>query len=85
MLVSAVMLLPGTKGLLLLVQRTVTRTIVLQETIGKGMLCCPVCVMQYSNFFLTIVETTWLIFTLRFTFALVHCSSPKGEELGVGA
>ncbi|KAL6030289.1 hypothetical protein STEG23_036187 [Scotinomys teguina] len=32
---SVVMLLPGTKGLLLLVQRTVTRTIVLQETIGK--------------------------------------------------
>ncbi|KAL6085433.1 hypothetical protein STEG23_031711 [Scotinomys teguina] len=36
MLMSAVMLLPGTNGLLLLVQRTVTRTIVLQETIGKG-------------------------------------------------
>ncbi|KAL6041863.1 hypothetical protein STEG23_022106, partial [Scotinomys teguina] len=33
---SAVMLLPGTNGSLLLVQRTVTRTIVLQETIGKG-------------------------------------------------
>ncbi|KAL6033161.1 hypothetical protein STEG23_007564 [Scotinomys teguina] len=32
---SAVMLLPGTNGSLLLVQRTVTRTIVLQETIGK--------------------------------------------------
>ncbi|KAL6088005.1 hypothetical protein STEG23_033666, partial [Scotinomys teguina] len=30
-----VMLLPGTKSLLLLVQRTVTRTIVLQETIHK--------------------------------------------------
>ncbi|KAL6090494.1 hypothetical protein STEG23_023937 [Scotinomys teguina] len=36
LLMSAVMLLPGTKGSLLLVQRTVTRTIVLQETIGKG-------------------------------------------------
>ncbi|KAL6070619.1 hypothetical protein STEG23_013803 [Scotinomys teguina] len=35
-LMSAVMLLPGTNGSLLLVQRTVTRTIVLQETIGKG-------------------------------------------------
>ncbi|KAL6086986.1 hypothetical protein STEG23_011010 [Scotinomys teguina] len=34
---SAVMLLPGTNGSLLLVQRTVTRTIVLQETIGKVM------------------------------------------------
>ncbi|KAL6074767.1 hypothetical protein STEG23_019073, partial [Scotinomys teguina] len=33
---SAVMLLPGTNGSLLLVQRTLTRTIVLQETIGKG-------------------------------------------------
>ncbi|KAL6090769.1 hypothetical protein STEG23_035899, partial [Scotinomys teguina] len=33
---SAVMLLPGTNSSLLLVQRTVTRTIVLQETIGKG-------------------------------------------------
>ncbi|KAL6045419.1 hypothetical protein STEG23_020732 [Scotinomys teguina] len=33
---SAVMLLPGTKGSLLLVQRTVTRTIVLQEIIGKA-------------------------------------------------
>ncbi|KAL6039979.1 hypothetical protein STEG23_033008 [Scotinomys teguina] len=33
---SAVMLLPGTNGSLLLVQRTVTRIIVLQETIGKG-------------------------------------------------
>ncbi|KAL6060421.1 hypothetical protein STEG23_022629 [Scotinomys teguina] len=32
----AVMLLPGMKGSPLLVQRTVTRTIVLQETIGKG-------------------------------------------------
>ncbi|KAL6086472.1 hypothetical protein STEG23_037382 [Scotinomys teguina] len=30
------MLLPGMKRSLLLVQRTVTRTIVLQETIGKG-------------------------------------------------
>ncbi|KAL6036552.1 hypothetical protein STEG23_024648 [Scotinomys teguina] len=33
---SAVMLLPGTNGSLLLVQRTDTRTIVFQETIGKG-------------------------------------------------
>ncbi|KAL6059510.1 hypothetical protein STEG23_011183 [Scotinomys teguina] len=33
---SAVMLLPGTNSSLLLVQRTVTRTIVLPETIGKG-------------------------------------------------
>ncbi|KAL6084816.1 hypothetical protein STEG23_034528 [Scotinomys teguina] len=31
----AVMLLPGMKGLLLLVQRTITRTIVLQESISK--------------------------------------------------
>ncbi|KAL6075399.1 hypothetical protein STEG23_005349 [Scotinomys teguina] len=31
----AAMLLPGMKGSPLLVQRTVTRTIVLQETIGK--------------------------------------------------
>ncbi|KAL6059335.1 hypothetical protein STEG23_004826 [Scotinomys teguina] len=36
LVMSAVMLLPGTNGPLLLVQRTVTRTIVLQETIGKG-------------------------------------------------
>ncbi|KAL6050784.1 hypothetical protein STEG23_015322 [Scotinomys teguina] len=35
LLMSAVMLLPGTNSSLLLVQRTVTRTIVLQETIGK--------------------------------------------------
>ncbi|KAL6033236.1 hypothetical protein STEG23_004650 [Scotinomys teguina] len=35
LVMSAVMLLPGTNGSLLLVQRTVTRTIVLQETIGK--------------------------------------------------
>ncbi|KAL6089635.1 hypothetical protein STEG23_027373, partial [Scotinomys teguina] len=35
--VHTVMLLPGTKGLLLLFQRIVTRTIVLQETIGKDM------------------------------------------------
>ncbi|KAL6071718.1 hypothetical protein STEG23_032959 [Scotinomys teguina] len=35
LLMSVVMLLPGTNGSLLLVQRTVTRTIVLQETIGK--------------------------------------------------
>ncbi|KAL6085606.1 hypothetical protein STEG23_034413 [Scotinomys teguina] len=43
LLMSAVMLLPGTNGSLLLVQRTVTRTIVLQETIGKGklFLCIP--------------------------------------------
>ncbi|KAL6047408.1 hypothetical protein STEG23_010989 [Scotinomys teguina] len=33
---SAVMLLPGTNGSLLLVQRTVTRTFELQESIGKG-------------------------------------------------
>ncbi|KAL6089999.1 hypothetical protein STEG23_006155, partial [Scotinomys teguina] len=48
---SAVMLLPGTNGSLLLVQRTVTRTIVLQETIDKvdymglplyGTMCLPV-------------------------------------------
>ncbi|KAL6060443.1 hypothetical protein STEG23_022651, partial [Scotinomys teguina] len=38
LLMSAVMLLPGTNGSLLLVQRTVTRTTVLQETIGKGFL-----------------------------------------------
>ncbi|KAL6089605.1 hypothetical protein STEG23_014935 [Scotinomys teguina] len=36
LLMSAVMLLPGTNGSLMLVQRTVIRTIVLQETIGKG-------------------------------------------------
>ncbi|KAL6088919.1 hypothetical protein STEG23_032771 [Scotinomys teguina] len=36
LVMSAVMLLPGANGSLLLVQRTVTRTIVLQETIGKG-------------------------------------------------
>ncbi|KAL6031736.1 hypothetical protein STEG23_016761 [Scotinomys teguina] len=36
LLMSVVMLLPGTNGSLLLVQRTVNRTIVLQETIGKG-------------------------------------------------
>ncbi|KAL6086568.1 hypothetical protein STEG23_032576 [Scotinomys teguina] len=36
LLMSVVMLLPGTNGSLLLVQRTVTRTIMLQETIGKG-------------------------------------------------
>ncbi|KAL6034591.1 hypothetical protein STEG23_006608 [Scotinomys teguina] len=35
LLMSAVMLLPGTNSSLLLFQRTVTRTIVLQETIGK--------------------------------------------------
>ncbi|KAL6074927.1 hypothetical protein STEG23_032614, partial [Scotinomys teguina] len=35
---SAVMLLPGTNGSLLLVQRTVIRTIVIQETIGKDSL-----------------------------------------------
>ncbi|KAL6079252.1 hypothetical protein STEG23_004388 [Scotinomys teguina] len=35
---SAVMLLLRTNGSLLLVQRTVTRTIVLQETIGKDAL-----------------------------------------------
>ncbi|KAL6084068.1 hypothetical protein STEG23_003194, partial [Scotinomys teguina] len=35
-LLMAVMLLPGMKGSLLLVQRTVTRTIMLQESIGKG-------------------------------------------------
>ncbi|KAL6036936.1 hypothetical protein STEG23_015248 [Scotinomys teguina] len=35
LLMSSGMLLPGTNGSLLLVQRTVTRTIVLQETIGK--------------------------------------------------
>ncbi|KAL6089625.1 hypothetical protein STEG23_010583 [Scotinomys teguina] len=35
LLMSVVMLLPGTNGSLLLVQRTVTRTIVLQETICK--------------------------------------------------
>ncbi|KAL6038809.1 hypothetical protein STEG23_030880 [Scotinomys teguina] len=34
----AVMLLPGMKGSPLLVQRTVTRTIVLQESISKGFL-----------------------------------------------
>ncbi|KAL6032403.1 hypothetical protein STEG23_032243 [Scotinomys teguina] len=36
LLMSAVTLLPGTNGSLLLVQRTVTRTIVLQETTSKG-------------------------------------------------
>ncbi|KAL6041625.1 hypothetical protein STEG23_034756 [Scotinomys teguina] len=35
-MLMAAMLLPGMKGSPLLVQRTVTRTIVLQETIGKG-------------------------------------------------
>ncbi|KAL6033175.1 hypothetical protein STEG23_031111, partial [Scotinomys teguina] len=35
-MLMAAMLLPGMKGSLLLVQRTVTRTVVLQETIGKG-------------------------------------------------
>ncbi|KAL6085819.1 hypothetical protein STEG23_016737, partial [Scotinomys teguina] len=33
---TAVRLLPGIKGLPLLAQRTVTRTIMLQESIGKG-------------------------------------------------
>ncbi|KAL6039854.1 hypothetical protein STEG23_013679, partial [Scotinomys teguina] len=37
---SAVMLLPGTNSSLLLVQRTVTRTIVLQETISKEKNIC---------------------------------------------
>ncbi|KAL6045667.1 hypothetical protein STEG23_015753 [Scotinomys teguina] len=36
LLMSAEMLLPGTNGSLLLVQRTVTRTYVLQETISKA-------------------------------------------------
>ncbi|KAL6036642.1 hypothetical protein STEG23_013191, partial [Scotinomys teguina] len=36
LLMSVVMLLPGTNGSLLLVRRTVTRTIMLKETIGKG-------------------------------------------------
>ncbi|KAL6033226.1 hypothetical protein STEG23_000035 [Scotinomys teguina] len=35
LLMSAVMLLPGTNGSLLLVQRTLTRTFELQESIGK--------------------------------------------------
>ncbi|KAL6092048.1 hypothetical protein STEG23_026475, partial [Scotinomys teguina] len=39
LLMSVVMLLPGTNGSLLLVQRIVTRTIVLQETIGKAITC----------------------------------------------
>ncbi|KAL6041020.1 hypothetical protein STEG23_019160, partial [Scotinomys teguina] len=48
LVMSVVMLLPGTNGSLLLVQRTVTRTIVLQETIGKGIKLsssgfCPMC------------------------------------------
>ncbi|KAL6058925.1 hypothetical protein STEG23_022113 [Scotinomys teguina] len=40
LLMSAVMLLPATNGSLLLVQRIVTRTIVLQETIGKDLFLC---------------------------------------------
>ncbi|KAL6085313.1 hypothetical protein STEG23_020292 [Scotinomys teguina] len=40
LVMSVVMLLPGTNGSLLLVQRTVTRTIVLQETIGKEKNIC---------------------------------------------
>ncbi|KAL6085783.1 hypothetical protein STEG23_001905, partial [Scotinomys teguina] len=38
-MLMAAMLLPGMKGSPLLVQRTVTRTFELQESIGKGQLC----------------------------------------------
>ncbi|KAL6034374.1 hypothetical protein STEG23_030542, partial [Scotinomys teguina] len=48
-LMSAVMLLPGTNGSLLLFQRTVTRTIMLQETIGKETLFIYT-VFQFSGF-----------------------------------
>ncbi|KAL6036592.1 hypothetical protein STEG23_016655 [Scotinomys teguina] len=48
LLMSVVMLLPGTNGSLLLVQRTVTRTIVLQETIGKEVQ--KVCIVASRTF-----------------------------------
>ncbi|KAL6088939.1 hypothetical protein STEG23_016063, partial [Scotinomys teguina] len=44
----AAMLLPGMKGSLLLVQRTVTRTIELQESIGKDFAYMYVCVSTVS-------------------------------------
>ncbi|KAL6051071.1 hypothetical protein STEG23_024578 [Scotinomys teguina] len=58
LLMSAVMLLPGTNGSLLLVQRTVTRTIMLQETIGKveGQLGCFQVVAITNNAAVNIVE-----------------------------
>ncbi|KAL6077797.1 hypothetical protein STEG23_026023, partial [Scotinomys teguina] len=46
LLMSVVMLLPGTNGSLLLVQRTVTRTIVLQENIGKG---TPYSLLEFTS------------------------------------
>ncbi|KAL6089800.1 hypothetical protein STEG23_025748 [Scotinomys teguina] len=49
LLMSVVVLLPGTNGSLLLVQRTVTRTILLQETIGKGQFG-KVCSEKYSSY-----------------------------------
>ncbi|KAL6042593.1 hypothetical protein STEG23_023916, partial [Scotinomys teguina] len=51
LLMSVVMLLPGTNCSLLLVQRTVTRTIVLQETIGKES-----CSLVYGTGLLTLVH-----------------------------
>ncbi|KAL6037283.1 hypothetical protein STEG23_015156 [Scotinomys teguina] len=45
----AVMLLPGTNGSLLLVQRTVTRTMVLQETFGKELLSEDICKNQFKD------------------------------------
>ncbi|KAL6034534.1 hypothetical protein STEG23_034674 [Scotinomys teguina] len=53
---SAVMLLLGTEGSLLLVQRTVTRTIVLQETIGKGFHSIAYCGLEVMIFLLNVLS-----------------------------
>ncbi|KAL6031185.1 hypothetical protein STEG23_034596 [Scotinomys teguina] len=58
LLVSAVMLLPETNGSLLLVQRTITRTIVLQETIGKAQERCPD-LQHESTCSLTRINVCW--------------------------
>ncbi|KAL6031219.1 hypothetical protein STEG23_024714 [Scotinomys teguina] len=55
LLMSAVMLLPGSNGSLLLVQRTVIRTIVLQETIAKKALSSELkinIVLQKNRFYI---------------------------------
>ncbi|KAL6081137.1 hypothetical protein STEG23_032828, partial [Scotinomys teguina] len=59
-LMPVVMLLPGTKGLLLPVQITVTRTIVLQETIGKGQFG-KVCQDMRSKFRNKLFISSWFL------------------------
>ncbi|KAL6056448.1 hypothetical protein STEG23_035720 [Scotinomys teguina] len=71
LLMSVVMLLPGTNGSLLLVQRTVTRTIVSQETIGKVIQTYVTVIQTYVTVIQTYVTVIQTYVTMIQTYVTV--------------